>query len=1458
MPVTRATMEAAHAHLRKRSPSLDEHLKLKDNSVINYDDGEQRDARLIERLVKLDLRERLPKYNGRHNSDLERWLADYYRISTSAGWSDRQKIDGLTTYLIESAEDWWLSLTNEEKPKTWYEVQAQMRREFLLEDYQRMKLRELRNKKQTSNEPVAEYIRSVIRLCRTVDANMDEGVKIDFILDGLLPELHNRVNHKYYLQLEELKLDLRVAEQRLEKTKPMTDTRSGSKRYLAVNAIDTPAYESRQPRKEFTSQQPKPRKQITCFLCEEIGHYRANCPLLPKLEQWKQSEKQSSQTLHVNSISVEPEIERLSKIEPLITYENQRRLVVEVELKLDGKPMVAMIDTGSDLSIIDEEEALRLGLQIDNSANIQMGAANKLPFRSVGKAYCQMQVAKVKRMMEMAVVPHFICPLLIGKEWLFALKPTFNFAQLKVTFFDKGISSSTSIRAMPIEDDRTSYEVMAMQYFNQLDEEIPTVPSTNRTPEYTVGELETNDQCRANGLLQRYNHLFATMAINTTTTGVEHTIPIGDAQPIHCAPYRTSIKEREEIRAQLDVMLENAVIQPSASPWAAPVILEDKKDGTKRFCVDFRKLNAVTTRDSYPMPRIDDMLDLLGQSLYFSTMDLTNGYWQVPIAKQDVQKTAFITPFGLFEFLVMPFGLANAPATFQRLMDSVLAGLKWHECLVYLDDIIVFGATFEQHLERLERVFERLDKVGLRLKAKKSVFFTSSIEYLGHHITRDGIQPSETKVKALMKMPPPTDLTQLRSFVGLCSYFRKFIKGYTEKAKPLTDLTKKNCVFSWDEMQQTAFVELKNALAEAPMLAHPDFMLEFELHTDASSYGIGASLVQHQKGTETPISFFSRTLTPCETRYSVTERECLAIVRAVRAFRPYLHGRKFTVVTDHHALCWLLSLKEPHGRLGRWSLQLMEYEMCIKYKSGRLHQDADAFSRLPIIATICYTSASSELFSRQNTLWEESMNEDPWTRTLQSTLNKDPNDRTRIEKKKTKLFTLEDGRIYYKTLRRGEEASLLAVPKGCRKAILQSFHDDKTSGHLGYQRTLSAIRMRFYWPTLARDVKKFVRGCIACQKKKTPRTAPVGLAQPLSVTGPFHRIGIDFVGPLPATRNGNKYILTCVEYLTRWAIAWAVPSASTVCAGHFLAEAVVSLHGVPLTLISDRGSHFTSGAFQELLRRLGIKHARTTAYHPQSNGLTERFNGTLAQMLTHFVDTEQENWDEVLPYVIFAYNCSRHSVTGYSPFKMLYGRDPVLPGDIEFTAVARHSSFNPSYLVALESRLAGMCAEVLKKTEEAQEKAANAYNKGRRTVLYDIGSEVWICVPAGKKGKATKLLYNWQGPVKVVRKISDLCYEVKREDEDETMLVNIKFMKPAFCQEEPEQQSVGIVAYDATVADEDELNGSDTGENAHVGDGEDAHPLVGGSDTIIEDPAHLIERVCVTRDEIADPCPLEA
>ena len=471
-----------------------------------------------------------------------------------------------------------------------------------------------------------------------------------------------------------------------------------------------------------------------------------------------------------------------------------------------------------------------------------------------------------------------------------------------------------------------------------------------------VNELLESEVSKLKALVMEFGDVFALNEKELRCTNLtKHYIDTGNHCPIRQQPYRTPVVRRKKVAEMVEDMKHQGVIQPSCSPWASPIVLVPKKDGKLRFCVDYRRLNAITTKDVFPLPRVDDILDALGGAKYFSSLDLLSGYWQVQLDEEAVKKSAFITFNGLYEFTRMPFGLCNAPATFQRLMQRVLGGLLGKTCFVFLDDVLIASKTFEEHLEYLRAVLSRFCSAGLRLKPQKCTLLRRTIKYLGYMISPEGIYPDPEKTVKVANFPTPSDVSQVRQFLGLASYYRRFIANFAKIAKPLHDLMKKDTAFDWSQECQEAFNTLKQLLCSAPVLAYPEFGQGkcFILETDASIRGLGAVLSQTQEdGSIHPIAYASRSLDKHERNYGISELETLGLVWAVRYFRNYLLGHPCIVYTDHVACLSILNTNRPSGKLARWALTIQEMDLTIQHKPGKKNQNADALSRNPVDATV--------------------------------------------------------------------------------------------------------------------------------------------------------------------------------------------------------------------------------------------------------------------------------------------------------------------------------------------------------------------------------------------------------------------------------------------------------------------------------------------------------------------------
>jgi hypothetical protein len=783
--------------------------------------------------------------------------------------------------------------------------------------------------------------------------------------------------------------------------------------------------------------------------------------------------------------------------------------------------------------------------------------------------------------------------------------------------------------------------------------------------------------------------------------------------------------------------LEAGLIQPSKSPYGAPIIFVPKKNGKLRMCVDYRAINKATIKNRYPLPRIDELLDRLQGAGVFTKLDLQSGYWQIRVAEADIPKTAFRTRYGHFEWKVLPFGLTNAPATFQSLMNTVLGPYLDQFVVVYLDDILIFSRTPDEHVKHLELVLEALEKAELYVSLEKSAFGLREVDFLGHVVSDHGIMPDPTKVNAVRDWPTPTTVRDVRSFLGLANYYRRFIKHYAHKAVPLTDLTKANTAWVWGDTQQKAFDDIKTTLTTAPVLVMPNPDLPYEVYTDASKFALGAVLLQNQGRGNQPVAFLSRKLTPTECNYPTGDREMLGIVYALQQWRCYLEGTKFTVNSDHLNHTWFKSKRDLSRRQANWCMWLESYfsNVDITYKKGADNL-SDPLSRRADLAVIdtATTNMSGDLVSA-----------------IQAGYTQDPF--FQGQPKANLTFNETTGLWYF------QERIAVPMVLAVRQQILAECHDCPSAGHQGINKTLQRVARRFWWPHLPRSVHAYVTGCASCQLNKATNQLPGGLLQPLPVPEhKFDQITLDLITDLPPTKHGHDAILTVVDRLTKMAKFAAIKKEA---GAKDVASAFRTLwcrqFGVPSVIISDRDQRFMSRFWQALFTALGTQLRFSTAFHPQTDGQSERANRTVEDYLRHFVSPRQDDWDEHLDLAEFAINDSANPSTGYSPFFLAYGRQPSSPLDVALAGVIVPAAQDTA------ADMQATLAHARTKLEEARARMARQANTHRREVNFSVGDKVRLSTAnlSLPSTMSRKLTARFLGPFEVERVVNAVAYKLK-------------------------------------------------------------------------------------------------
>lgn len=732
-------------------------------------------------------------------------------------------------------------------------------------------------------------------------------------------------------------------------------------------------------------------------------------------------------------------------------------------------------------------------------------------------------------------------------------------------------------------------------------------------------------------------------AFETNKHGVKHYIPT-TGPPIHARARRLDLEKFTAAKKEFDEMEHLGIVRRSSSAWSSPLHMVKKANGEWRPCGDYRRLNHATKDDRYPLPHIQDLnANLSGKSI-FSKIDLVRGYNQIPVSEQDVPKTAVITPFGLYEFLKMPFGLKNAAQAFQRLMDGILHNLDC--CFVYLDDILVSSSTPESHIVDLRKVFSLLSTNGLVVNVKKCVFGQTSIQFLGHLISPKGIQPLSGKIHAIKDFPTPADRKSLERFLGMMNFYHRFIPRLASQLIPLTEALKgKSKQLTWSSECQSAFQSAKELLAKAVMLHHPQNDATTKLSVDASDFAIGAELSQQQHGLWKPIAFFSRKLSPTQSRYSTFDRELLAIHSAVKHFRYFIEGRPFFIITDHKPLTHAMaSAADRSPRQERQLSFIAEFTTDIRYLQGSENVVPDALSRAPPVDSEPLISSVSHVPVIDFTMFAHSQRQDQNIQELRNQPGSLILEEVSIHGVKT-LCDISTGH------------PRPVVPPSWTKTIFDTFH---SLCHPGPKPTTRTISARYIWPGLKKDVRNMVKTCHACQASKIGRHTKAPLKSFKPPDRRFGDIHVDLVGPLPSSEN-CVYLLTIVDRFTRWPEAIPLSNAEAVTCARALLRTWISRFGIPDSITSDRGPQFTSELWRQLNRVLGVIPKNTTAYHPQSNGIVERFHRSLKAALK--ARLTGPCWMDELPIVLLGIRTTWKEDLDAAPVLYTYGTNLRVPGD---------------------------------------------------------------------------------------------------------------------------------------------------------------------------------------------------
>ena len=868
------------------------------------------------------------------------------------------------------------------------------------------------------------------------------------------------------------------------------------------------------------------------------------------------------------------------------------------------------------------------------------------------------------------------------------------------------------------------------------------------------GENLTSEQVQSmRKIVEKRPQLFARDPKKPNITPIiKHSINTGEERPAYAKPRRMPPAMEVEIREHTDEMLKNNIIRPSESPWNCPIILLKKK-GKSRFVSDFRELNKKTKSDTYPLPNIKDCVERMEGATFWTTLDAASAYWSVELEEKDREKTAFSIPHGKFEFNVMTFGLKNAGATYQRMMDIVLSGLPPDRVMAYLDDIIIFSRSLEEHLRDVDKVLEKLELAGITLRPEKCIFGSNEVDYLGYHMNESGIRPQKQLVEAIQDFPCPTTKKEVRRFLGTAGFYRDFIRNFADISEPLRYLTKDATKFQWTTNCQEAFEKLKELLTQEPVLAFPITNKEFIVEVDASKVGVGGVLLQEQHdGSIRPVSYCSYALSPPQQNWETYSKEAFALVLSSRKWHPYLFGNKCIFRSDHDPLKNIRNKKDPRGKIANWLMELEEYDYVIKHVPGKENIAADCLSRSNTTAEPPPSRLEEFVYSVVDKFKESLCEAQSNDIVIQHALE---------ELSTTGIITAGRLKRVGKQLRVEEgiltKSGRPVVPSSMQKCIVSEFHHcGDVKSHFGIEKTYDLIKSRFYWPNMFQTVTNVLSGCKICQQCKTDAKQPKAPLVPLIIPSrPMEFISID-IAYMEPDDEGYRYILVIGCVFSKFITAVSLKSQTADDIVEAIGKQWIYLHGTPRFMLSDKGSNVDGDTMNEVCRKLHIEKRRTSGYHAQGNGFAERSIRNIRELLrTALLDKAlaPKHWREILRSIIFAVNTSKSRSINCTPFEVVFGRKPVLPVDIAFDTEGSGitAASAGEYLKDLKIQLLENIRHATKFLGISQEHMVKQYNKNLHFTNYQVNDKVWLHKKAFKKGENAKLSPRKSGPWKVVQ-----------------------------------------------------------------------------------------------------------
>lgn len=1271
----------------------------------------------------------IPEFNP-VSSSIVTWLEIVDNFATLYHWNDTTTNFQALSKLRGTAQIWYDTIIKRDigwSQYSWAHWKSLLTKTFVAKRNIHKLLTELLKHKPKPGDCLYEFHFKHLSKIESLDINFTEQDKITLIIGNI-----DDSNISSVVEAANIN-DLTVLSNYLRNKTytPIIESRDvifkRSRNFISNRVSHTAPFTQNEPINQVRNQA---NMNMNCLACGQTSHMRNDCPNKHKICRFCNKKGHIQAACFGRRKILDKRVNLIS---------SQRKQKFYKTISVDSNSCTAFIDLGSDCSLIQKEIVQKFKLKIlhlEKEVSLTGFLGTGTTVTEYIKAHVQVDEAKLFCKLYVLDDSSFSHAVLIGR----------NFSEHQSLFY---------------------YRINDRLFFKSKQ----TLENSNFQLDHDP--LSSADHSALYDLLTDFTSCVST---DLNTLGKVHSVSLQinliTDKPVAFRPYRISEKDKEILRKIITDLLNANIIRRSTSPFASPVMLVDKKGGEKRMVVNYTALNKLTIKDKFPMPIIDDLVDKLANAKYFTSLDLASSYYQIPIHPESISKTAVITPEGHFEFLRCPFGLCNAPSVFQKMMTEIFEPLRPLNIIIYLDDVLIPSVTIEEGLFKLRSVLSILREYGLTLRLSKCSFLKTTITFLGYQISYNKIMPNILKTEAVRNFPTIKTVHQLRQFLGLVGYFRKFIPSFASKASLLTNLLKKSTQWEWTPQHSEIVELLKTLITSSPVLAIYNPNLECIIYTDASRDGLAGIFCQRTDTGEKPIAYYSKATTKEQKNYHSFELELLAIVYTLNRFRHYLIGNHFKVLTDCNAVKNALSKQALVPRIARWVLSLQDFHFETIHRPGNVMKHVDALSRNPIAAACTSSDFDSDIETspplnfgdtNESLVLDDEVtedvlliSEDDWLLHAQS---QDPD----IEKIKDILlsgdiannkaifkdYDLRGNKVYRLT----EFGRRWVVPKKCRWQVVKLNHDDV--GHFAVAKTLQRLRQRYWFPKMRRFVTKYIRACLPCLFHKTRAGKQPGFLHSIpKYATPFHTLHVDHLGPFMRTTSGNSYLLVMVDAFTKFVIVKAVPDTS---AANVINEltATMAIFGNPRRIIADAGKAFTSQAFTTFCDTKGIRLFITAVGMARGNGQVERTNRTLLDALsTTGSSTDTDKWDQKLIQVQQGINSTIHKTTNQTPAELLLGIKLRTDGD--FCDEDSESIVD----------VTNIRADAFHSLEENRQRQNAYFNRKRCSPnLFKVGDLVLtrISSHSANDGNSKKLLPKFRGPFTVVEVLPNDRYRVKED-----------------------------------------------------------------------------------------------